>query len=402
MRNAATNESKIMPFDPVPVSLSSLTQARLLKLRKALSSTDHDALVLFSPENFLYATGYESMPATINRRYLYCAVVTAEKLLLVIPAADFAAVIESGTPVTDIFTFGTFYFSGTTQASHIAPQNPDFATALERALSGVHVRRIAVELDYAPKSALDILTDEGCVVSDATPFMLGVRSVKLPDEVELLRYAARITERAIEAGMAHAHIGVTDKEVASIVTATMAEGGGYPRNITVVGGLHSAYADAFPAERKLQSGDLLRFDIGCSYYGYKSDLARTAVLGEPTPLQAQRYEALKLGLEAEIEAARAGVLAKDIFAAGMNAIKQAGFSDFRRHHLGHAIGMAVYEMPVITADSTQPLPAGSTYCFETPYYEPGWGGMMCEDTGVATDSGFELISSIDRSLRVLG
>ncbi|CAH1658407.1 hypothetical protein CHELA20_53388 [Hyphomicrobiales bacterium] len=246
-----------------------------------------------------------------------------------------------------------------------------------------------------------LLQARGIGHTDAVPFMLAVRAVKLPGEIALLRAAARMTEAAIEAGMQAARVGVTDKEVAAVVAAAMSAGGGYPRNVTVVGGLDSAFADAFARERPLAPGDLLRFDVGCNYYGYKSDLARTAVMRESTPLQQTRYEALRLGLKAEVDTARAGVTAGEIFEAGLQGITEAGFPSVRRHHLGHAIGMSVYEQPVITPGSTAVLQAGSTFCLETPYYEPGWGGMMCEDTVIVTETGFTLISSMDRSLRIL-
>ena len=48
-----------------------------------------------------------------------------------------------------------------------------------------------------------------------------------------------------------------------------------------------------------------------------------------------------------------------------------------------------------------PPQPGSTFCIETPYYEPGWGGMMVEDTGLVTDDGFALFSTIDRTLRIV-
>jgi Xaa-Pro aminopeptidase len=42
-----------------------------------------------------------------------------------------------------------------------------------------------------------------------------------------------------------------------------------------------------------------------------------------------------------------------------------------------------------------------TFCFETPYYELGWGGMMVEDTLVITETGCTLLTESDRSLRVI-
>lgn len=262
-----------------------------------------------------------------------------------------------------------------------------------------HIVISPIELDYFPISARSLIP--AGATDAAGRFMLGVRSVKLTGELELMRFAARITEEAIEAGMAAAQPGVTDKQVAAVVAAHMSAHGGFTRNVTVVGGLHSAYSDAFPLQRPLEEGDLLRFDVGCSYFGYKSDLARTAVIGAASQLQMDRYNALQEGLCAEIEAIRPGITAGEVFEAGMKCIASLGFKEFKRHHLGHAIGLAVYEHPVITPDCPDLIPNGSVFCLETPYYEPGWGGMMCEDTGVVSSDGFVMLSTIDRSLREL-
>lgn len=228
-----------------------------------------------------------------------------------------------------------------------------------------------------------------------------MRAKKLPAELKLLRRAARLAELGIEAGIAAAGRGVTDKEVANTVAATMAAGGGMPRNVTVVGGLRSALSDALSTERPLEAGDLLRFDVGCSYYGYQSDIARSAVIGEPTELQALRFAALLAGLERAFELARDGARASDIFSAVVATVEKKGLAPYRRHHVGHAIGMSVYERPVIAPSDTSVLTAGSTFCLETPYYEPGWGGMMVEDTGVITQEGFKLLTGIERTLRIV-
>ncbi|CAH1673326.1 Xaa-Pro aminopeptidase [Chelatococcus asaccharovorans] len=381
--------------------LAALAAERLARIRTRMAEDGLDVVVVASPENVLYATGYESMGATINRRYSYAAVVTAGDLLMVAPAADFAPAIDAGLAPDAIYPFGTFFFSGDTPAALTSVRHATFEEAFAAALARIGGRRIAAESAFLPKGILDALATRTERVCDASGWMLALRSRKLNFEVELLRYTTVITEKAIEAGIAAAAVGVTDKEVASVVASQMALGGGLPRNVTVVGGLRSALADAMSTDRPLKRGDLLRFDVGCSFNGYKSDMARTAVIGEPTPAQAMRYAALLAGLEAEIAFIRPGVRAREVFATAVRTVEANGLAPFRRQHVGHAIGMAVYEYPVITPDSDEALQAGSTFCLETPYYEPGWGGMMVEDTGLLTESGFDLFSTIDRSLRIV-
>lgn len=382
--------------------LAQLKADRLDRVRGKMETEGIGAVVVASPENVLYACGYESMGATINRRYAYAAIVTLADVLLVAPAADFAPAIDAGLKPDCVYPFGTFFFSGETSSALSAMRHVSFDAAFAEALSRIApTRTIVAEKAFLAGAALDALSRRGGKVVDASDWMLGLRGTKLPFEIALLKQTTRMTERAIEAGIAAAAVGVTDKEIAAVVASQMSLSGGLPRNVTVVGGLRSALADAISTERPLERGDLLRFDVGCSFYGYKSDMARTAVIAEPTKLQASRYDALLAGLEAEIGMLKAGVRASDVFRKGVGVVEHHGLRPFRRQHIGHAIGMAVYEYPVITPDCEEQLLAGSTFCIETPYYEPGWGGMMVEDTGLITDDGFELFSSTDRSLRIV-
>lgn len=383
--------------------LKSLSRERIARVRQAMEHDGLDLLIVASPENVHYATGYESMGATINRRYGYTALISLERLQFVAPAIDFAPAIEdAGVSADDIHPYGNFFFSGHTSASHNQVRNASFQDAFASAFARLGgAGKICAEIGYLPVEIADLVYERCENMLDANAWMLKVRSVKLPFEIELLRMTTEITQDAIEAGIAAAAVGRSERAVASVVAAEMAKRGALPRNVTVVGGLRSALADAFSSERLLEAGDLLRFDVGCSYYGYKSDMARTAVLGEPSATQASRYSALLAGLETAIDLATVGRKTSDIFDGAVAAVEKAGLKPYRRNHTGHAIGMAVYEYPVVAPQSNDRLQEGATFCLETPYYEPGWGGMMVEDTGLVTDSGFELFSTIDRSLRVI-
>src|SRR5690606_35637028 len=107
---------------------------------------------------------------------------------------------------------------------------------------------------------------------DASEWALGVRAVKLTGEIELIEESARITERAILDGIAHARIGMSEAEIARTVAASMVAAGAAPRFVVVTSGERSALADAHATQRQLRPGDLLRFDVGGVYEGYWSDL----------------------------------------------------------------------------------------------------------------------------------
>jgi Xaa-Pro aminopeptidase len=169
----------------------------------------------------------------------------------------------------------------------------------------------------------------------------------------------------------------------------------------VTSGPRSALADAFATDRALALGELLRFDIGCLLDGYWSDIGRTAVVGPPDELQRRRYDAIFAGEQTQIDSVKPGMAAGEVFDLAMDEVRAHGIPGYRRQHCGHGIGAEVYENPIITAGVATPLEVGMTFCFETPYYELGWGGMMVEDTLVITETGCTLLTESDRSLRVI-
>ncbi|MEN3269357.1 MAG: Xaa-Pro dipeptidase [Pseudonocardia sp.] len=375
-----------------------LVAARIARLRAELAAAPFDAVLLTSPEAVDYATGYRSVAGQLHRGPGVMALVQAERTVLVAPAADTAPAIEAGVSADDVVPYGRFYFAGNGPATAMSDRHASQAEALRVALDLAGPGELAVEGSALAPVASEVADGP---VQDADSWMLGVRAVKLPGEQDLLRRAAELAEDGIEAALAIAKPGITERELATAVATAMVSGGGVPRFVVVTAGARSPLADAFPSGNACQPGDLLRFDVGCQLEGYWSDIARTAVIGEPTDLQQRRYDALLAGVEEEFAVARPGSTAGEVFDTAVRRVEDAGLRPYHRHHAGHAIGLSVYEAPVVRPNDMTVLASGMVFCLETPYYELGWGGMMVEDTGLVTDSGFELFTSIDRSLRVV-
>lgn len=373
------------------------------RLRLALADSPHDWLALGAAPNVFYATGYRSVAGDLFAGHRMLALVSPERTVVVGGASDGAAALESGIAADDYVPFGVFFFesaAGEAPESTLAGRHATFEDAVAAATSMVGLSgTIGTDSGAAPLGPL--LGPHGSVV-DAHEWMLGLRAVKLPEEVERLRRAAHLAEDGIDAAIEAAEPGVSERDLERIVAATMAEGGGMPRFVVVTSGARSALSDARASDRRLAVGDLLRFDVGCTYDGYWSDIGRTAVVGDPDPRQRDLYDAIFAGEQAQLDHIRPGVTAEDVFEIAVEAVEAAGLRPYRRHHCGHAIGTEVYERPVVAPGWTTPLSPGMTFCVETPYYEIGWGGMMVEDTLVVTEDGHELLNRSDRSLRVVG
>ena len=97
---------------------------------------------------------------------------------------------------------------------------------------------------------------------------------------------------------------MTELELSTTIASEMRAGGGVPRFVVVTCGERSALADAYATCAKLRTGDLVRFDIGCTVDGYWADMARSAVVGEPSREQGIVARLLLAGGLADDGAAR--------------------------------------------------------------------------------------------------
>lgn len=388
--------------------MTALTEARKTRLATALGAAPFDAFLAASPANVDHATGYRSVAGDLFRQHQMAALVTASGTTLVCPVADSGPAIDAGVEGDDLVCFGRFYFESVDPAAaplRLVNEHDDVVQAIRTAVQR-RIRpgqRMGVDVDGLGGlwPAVEAALPDGVVAVDASSWATTVRAVKTGEEIELLARAAALAEDGIERALAVAKPGVTEQELATEVAHAMVGGGGIPRFIVVTSGERSALADAAPSARQLTTGDLLRFDVGCVVDGYWSDVGRTAVIGEPSAEQARRYDAILAGEQAQLDRVRPGVSAREMFDVAVETVEASGLVPYRRQHCGHGIGSDVYEPPIINPSFGALLEPGMTFCFETPYYQLGWGGMMVEDTLVLTDGGYELLTHSDRSLRVV-
>lgn len=385
-----------------------LAQTRRDRFHEAVAAADFDAFLAASPANVGYTTGYRSVAGQLFRQHQMAAVVTDTSLRLVLPVADSAPAIDGGVSEDEIVAYGRFYFAsanGTALPARLADQHPDFASAALTAIEGLGLTRGRIGVDVAGLGAawspLRDALPETVEVVEATGWASEVRAPKNAEEIELLRRAARIAETGIDRAIASAAVGKTERDLATVVASTMVEAGAEPGFIVVTSGPRSALADAFPTDRQLVPGDIVRFDVGCVLSGYWSDIGRTAVVGEPDDRQRAIYDALFAGEEKQFAAVRPGITARELFEVAVGEVEAHGITPYRRQHCGHGIGTDVYEPPIVAPGVDTPLRPGMTFCLETPYYELGWGGMMVEDLIVVTESGCEVLTESDRSLRTI-
>jgi Xaa-Pro aminopeptidase len=370
------------------------------------------ALVGTTAENVVYMTGFRGLNHSIFRT-LQFAVWTPGGTALVVPAVDVPHLMADGLAVDHVLAFGGFVCSYAdplgpaerairerTEARAASP-GPALAAALEAL--GVREGRVGLDEGHLGPGAWErvVARLEGLTVVPAAAALLTARRVKGPYEIECLARALAIAEEAVDVVLRKLAPGMTEREAWGVYQQEVLrrDGGLYPGSIAF--GERTWIALPPPTDRALRRGDLVRFDVGATFKGYHGSLGRTAVMGPPSPRQAAASEAVRVGLEAGLAAVGPGVPAGRLYDAVMTATRAAGLPDFRRGHVGHAIGLEPYERPKLDAGKATPLEAGEVLRIEVPHLEVGWGGVALRETVLVTTTGGRALNRSARGLVVL-
>ncbi|HEU4368313.1 MAG TPA: Xaa-Pro peptidase family protein, partial [Methylomirabilota bacterium] len=240
----------------------------------------------------------------------------------------------------------------------------------------------------------------GYALVSASGAFATARLVKGPYEIDCLHQVLRLTEESLDAVLGLLQPGVTEREAATAFEHEATRRGAGPYRTVVAFAAGSAVPAPWPTERALRRGDLVRFDLGCAAKGYRSNVARMAVMGEPSGRQQVVFDALHAGMEEALGAIRPGITGGRVFEAAVGAVRKAGLPGFERHHVGHAIGLEAVEAPWLAPDGST-LEMGMVVCAETPYYVVGEAGLTVTETALVTRTGAHVLNRSHRGLIVL-
>jgi Xaa-Pro aminopeptidase len=232
--------------------------------------------------------------------------------------------------------------------------------------------------------------------------MENVRAIKTPDEIQRLRRAASISERSVDAALAAAKIGMTEIEMARVFHSTTTMLDGVPVTGCIGFGDRSAMSNVQPSEQALKAGDAIRFDVGCRYKYYRSDISRIAVMGEPSAKLRRYHDALYKGVQRAYDILKPGLKVADLFREVVDTVRNEGIPHYNRSHVGHGIGIEGYDPPNIANSSKDVFEENMVICVETPYYELGFAGLQVEDMILINADGAESLMASDGRLRVVG
>jgi Xaa-Pro aminopeptidase len=234
-------------------------------------------------------------------------------------------------------------------------------------------------------------------------FIVELRQVKQPHELEYLKRAIAITDQTFAHICRWMEPGMTEKEIAWEISRYMVELGADSTafDTIVAAGPDGSMPHAHPGERRIERGELVTIDMGARYQGYCADMTRTVCLGEPQePRMFEIYDAVLHALQVCEKHVRAGMTGIEADALARSTLEAAGLGEYYVHGTGHGVGLQIHESPHLSrhAPDGEILPAGSVVTIEPGVYLPGWSGARLEDCVLLTEDGCEVLTRAPKKL----
>ena len=256
-------------------------------------------------------------------------------------------------------------------------------------------------------------------ILDAFELIRVVRMVKTPEELERIRVAGLLNERAVQSVLNQLAEGVPEEALTQHFLEYTAKEGAIFEFWNTASGTQSAMTIMSNGHHhpragyRLKKGDVFRYDGGSIYNRYHSDAGGCAVLGIPTQKHKACYRGIEAGMERALELLRPGAIPSRLFAEVVAAAEKAGVKEYSRvaHFCGHGIGIEARDYPIFTkpVKATSPfLPGtydlpieeGMVISIEVPYSELGLGGFQVEYTLLVKKDGCEKLYPHERELVV--
>jgi Xaa-Pro dipeptidase len=321
------------PIAPATAQAAALTAeelaAHVSRTRSVMREHGLTALCVVSPENIYYLLGLNHL----GYFAFTLLVLPLEGEPLLVTRAMERPTVAAQVPGCRHVTFG---------------DDEDPAAAAARAIrrvagpgDRVGVERASMYLPVAIWERVRATLDE-VDWTDGSGIVDGVRAVKTPAEIVLVRRAAAISDRAIQAGIAAVGAGVTERAVAAAVYHELLRAGSEQPGIAPLIRARDRLLQEHVTwgDHALGPGDALFMELSASVGRYHAPLSRMVYL-DRAPMGTDRAAGITLGgLETVRASLRPGTVTADVYAAWQRVVDEGlGHSRYRRHHCGYLVGI---------------------------------------------------------------
>ncbi|MSO93491.1 MAG: aminopeptidase P family protein [Rhodospirillales bacterium] len=368
---------------------------RQANVRKLMAERDLDVLVVNTPENMYYLSGYNT-PGYYTHQ------------CLMLPANGDPIIVCRATEEMNVFATSCLDRSDS-YADDVLPVQR-FAETLEK--DGFSRARIGVEkiswfLTVANYEKLQTMLPDAKFV-DGSMLVERCRVIKSPAEIALIRKAGKIATASLEAAYGVIREGVTEDDVAAevnrVATAMGGEWPGLPP--FVCSGVRTSFTHATYAGRRLEKGDPVLLELPGVTKRYGAAIMRTPFVGGKGPKHIQKmYDTSRRALEAHLKSVKPGRTPGEVWNRWAKVLKDAGHAETYRR-AGYSIGINYPpdwgEGYIIGFQRGENRPLEPNMTFHVPSLVKHFGvaNVGFSETIRVTNSGCEVLTETDDGIQV--
>jgi Xaa-Pro aminopeptidase len=243
--------------------------------------------------------------------------------------------------------------------------------------------------------------------TNVSPFLIGMRMVKYPEELAIMRDCAALTDwgqdRYMELMKPGENVKAFDARIAALMYEEAARRFPEDRfevNMYALSGPASAAPHGTGADigMTFEKGHGVVNIIVGRLSGLVVENERTLFLGKPTDRQAAAFEAATEACEAAAEKMVAGVPVSHADEAAQAVYDKAGFGEYINHRTGHGVGIIGHEYPEDMPFLHRPFMENEVYSSEPGIYIYGLGGFRHDDTVVVGKKQPEVLTKRSKKL----
>ncbi len=348
------------------------------KVRATLRANSLDGLLVTSPENRRYLSGFTAEDVSINESS--GALLILKKRLFLLTDGRYHVQAQKEAKGWEI----VIYKKGISEAlKTIRSEFPD-------------TKRIGFEPTYLSFEQHELLkkNNPGLELVPIRGRIEKMRGIKTAWEVELIKKAISVAEEVLDSVSKELSPGVTEKEVAWRINEGLykkSDGPSFPP--IVASGPNSALPHAEPTDRTIKEGEPIIIDMGARVNGYCSDMTRTFFIGPPKPPFKEIYQIVRTAQKRAQQMLRAAIPGRECDRVARDIIRKNGYGEYFVHALGHGVGLAVHEQPALSPRWKKHLKEGMVVTIEPGIYIPGKGGVRLESMALVESTGCKILTS---------
>ena len=355
-----------------------MNPVKLQKLRNEMEQQNIEALLITSQYNLRYITEFTGSAGL--------ALITQEKAFFV---TDFRYTEQASAQVKEF---------------EVVQAKTNLLEEVTEISKSLGLKSVAFEQDYVTFALYTQYAEKlEAELKPASGLIEKIRMIKTPEEVEVLKAAAKIADDAFEHICTFIKPGMAEVEVSNELEFFMRKQGATSSSfdIIVASGSRSALPHGVATDKKIEEGDMITLDFGALYNGYISDITRTIAVGEPSDKMKEIYQVVLDSQVLALQNIKPGMTGIEADAIARDHIKSKGYGEAFGHSTGHGIGLEVHEAPGLSFKSQTVLEPGMAVTVEPGIYLPGIGGVRIEDDILITESGNERLTHSTKELRIL-